>query len=115
MRDREKTSFSVEEMEEQVLLDKEWSRSRMRLHRDEMMILKRVFRAQEKALQKLREESEELYQQAIQVNYYYPNEFELVYNKAVCMANNVDSDQMLHSAASDLGLHCLRRPICPNT
>ena len=24
-----------------------------------------------------------------------------------CNANNVDPDQMLHSAASDLGLHCL--------
>ena len=27
----------------------------------------------------------------------------------------VDPDQMLHSAASDLGLHCLFRPVCPNT
>ena len=33
----------------------------------------------------------------------------------VCMANSVDPDQMLHSAASDLGLHCLQWPICPNT
>ena len=31
------------------------------------------------------------------------------------VANRVDPDQMLHSAASDLGLHCLLRPICPNT
>ena len=31
------------------------------------------------------------------------------------MANSVDPDLMLHSAASDLGLHCLQRPICPNT
>ena len=31
------------------------------------------------------------------------------------MANSVDPDQMLHSAASDLGLHCLQRPICPST
>ena len=27
-------------------------------------------------------------------------------------ANSVDSDQMSHSVASDLGLHCLLRPIC---
>ena len=33
---------------------------------------------------------------------------------AACMANSVDPDQT-HSAASDLGLHCLQRPICPNT
>ena len=31
------------------------------------------------------------------------------------MANSVDPDQMPHSVASDLGLHCLLRPVCPNT
>ena len=31
------------------------------------------------------------------------------------MTNSVDPDQMPHSAVSDLGLHCLQRPICPNT
>ena len=29
--------------------------------------------------------------------------------------NSVDPDQMPYSAASDLGLHCLQRPNCPNT
>ena len=38
-----------------------------------------------------------------------------VYNIAVCMANSVDPDQMLQNVASDLGLHCLQRPICVNT
>ena len=38
-----------------------------------------------------------------------------LYNIAGCMANSVDPDQMPRSAASDLGLHCLQRPICPNT
>ena len=33
----------------------------------------------------------------------------------VCMENSVDPDQMPHSEASDLGLHCLQRTICPNT
>ena len=32
----------------------------------------------------------------------------------VWVANNVESDQMLHSAASDLDLHCLLRTVCPN-
>ena len=32
-----------------------------------------------------------------------------------CVANSVDPDQMLHSAASDLGLHCLQRPVRLNT
>ena len=31
------------------------------------------------------------------------------------MANSVDPYQMLYSAASDPGLHCLQRPICLNT
>ena len=28
--------------------------------------------------------------------------------------NSVDPDQMPHFAASDLGIHCLLRPVCPN-
>ena len=31
------------------------------------------------------------------------------------MANSVDPDEMLHSAASHLDLHYLLRPVCPNT
>ena len=31
------------------------------------------------------------------------------------VANSVDSDQTPRSAASDLGLHCLLRPVFPNT
>ena len=30
------------------------------------------------------------------------------------MAKSVDPDKMLLFVASDLGLHCLQRPICPN-
>ena len=29
--------------------------------------------------------------------------------------NSVDPDQMPHSVASDLGLHCLLRSVCPTT
>ena len=35
-------------------------------------------------------------------------------NSAVQVTNSVDPDQMLQNAASDLGLHCLLRPVCPN-
>ena len=31
------------------------------------------------------------------------------------VANSVDPDEMLHSAASHLGLHFLLRPVCPDT
>ena len=37
-----------------------------------------------------------------------------VYKIAGCVANSVDRDQTSHSAASDLGLHCLLRPAWPN-
>ena len=30
------------------------------------------------------------------------------------MANSIDPDQTPQNAASDLGLHSLQRPICPN-
>ena len=53
----------------------------------------------------------------IQTKLFGPLDFELsrFLCIAVFMANSVDPDQMLHSAASDLGLHCLQRPNCPNT
>ena len=31
------------------------------------------------------------------------------------VANNVGPDQTPHSVSSDLGLHCLHRPVFPNT
>ena len=31
------------------------------------------------------------------------------------MANSIDPDQTPQNAASDQGLHCLLRPVCPNT
>ena len=31
------------------------------------------------------------------------------------MANSVDPDQMPYSVASDLGLHCLQRLVCPSS
>ena len=39
----------------------------------------------------------------------------LIYLKSpVWVANSVDPDQTPRSAASDLGLHCLLRPVRPN-
>ena len=34
---------------------------------------------------------------------------------AGCAANRIAPNQMTNSVASDLGLHCLHRPTCPNT
>ena len=30
------------------------------------------------------------------------------------MENSADPEQTLYSGMSDLGLHCLLRPVCPN-
>ena len=38
-----------------------------------------------------------------------------MYTVAERVANSVDSDQTPRSAASDLGLHSLSRPVCPAT
>ena len=67
IRDRDSPALSVEELETEILLDKEWTSQRIKLHMEELKTIKRLVRAQERALQKLREESEELYQQAIEV------------------------------------------------
>ena len=61
--------YTSEELESQVLLMKDWCRTKMADHWTELGALKRVQQAQEHALNMLREESEELYQQAIQVIY----------------------------------------------
>ena len=37
------------------------------------------------------------------------------WNTAGWVVNSVDPDQMPHYVASDLGLHCLLTPVCPNT
>ena len=70
MRTRKNPAFTEEQKEEAILLIKEWTRNRYEQHYQELIMMNRIFAAQEKALQKLREESEELYQQAIQVRPY---------------------------------------------
>ncbi|XP_045207565.2 39S ribosomal protein L40, mitochondrial-like [Mercenaria mercenaria] len=64
-RQREKMVYTSEELESQVLLEKDWSRYKMKQHQAEQSACARMRAAQEKALEKLKEESEELYQAAI--------------------------------------------------
>ena len=58
---------SFEESEGRALLLKQWSRYKLREHAHEMNAIHTAMLAQQVALQELRNESEELYQQAIQV------------------------------------------------
>ena len=64
---REKPALSFEESEDRALLVKAWSRYKMHQHLKETVAIQVAMNLQENALRQLREESEELYQQAIQV------------------------------------------------
>ena len=68
-RKREPTVLSFDESERRALLHKEWTRYKTTQHRNEMTAVARVCRSQQRALEELRKESEELYQSAIQVRY----------------------------------------------
>ncbi|XP_033216708.1 39S ribosomal protein L40, mitochondrial [Belonocnema kinseyi] len=52
--------------EQRILLQKEWSHYKLKQYRQDMLTLESIQNSQEKALKNLREESEELYQAAIQ-------------------------------------------------
>jgi len=66
-RKREPTVLSFEESERRALLHKAWTRYKTKQHHTEMMAVARVLWSQQRALEELRKESEELYQNAIQV------------------------------------------------
>jgi len=60
--------LSFEESERRALLLKDWTRYKTKQHRDEMTKVAQVRWSQQRALEELRKESEELYESAIQVN-----------------------------------------------
>lgn len=60
--------LSFEESERRATLHKDWSRYKRLQHTSEFSVIGRVQEAQKQALDELRKESEELYQQAVQVN-----------------------------------------------
>lgn len=64
-------AVSVEELEERILILKDWNRYKTNQHRETIKLIDRYMFCQQKALDELRVESEELYQAAIQVNYIF--------------------------------------------
>lgn len=68
IRQRSETNLTQEEDEKRALLMKQWSGYRLQQHRADIRMLDRIQYSQQRALDKLREESEELYQAAIQVS-----------------------------------------------
>lgn len=59
--------MSFEEKERRALLEKRWSNYKRRQHLADVQLLDRLVFAQQQALDELRNESEELYQEAMQV------------------------------------------------
>jgi large subunit ribosomal protein L40 len=53
--------------EERAILHKEWARYKNKQHVKDLQMIDRLIFAQQKALDELRQESEELYEAAIQV------------------------------------------------
>ncbi|XP_013791787.1 39S ribosomal protein L40, mitochondrial-like [Limulus polyphemus] len=68
LRKREGSHLTFEEIEEQYQLQKKWAHYRYHQHLAEMSMIERIISAQNRALVALREESEELYQEAIQID-----------------------------------------------
>ncbi|XP_063221806.1 large ribosomal subunit protein mL40 [Bacillus rossius redtenbacheri] len=60
--------LSDSELEERVLLEKEWCRYKLSQRLKDLQIIDRLLFSQQKALSELRRESEELYQAAIQID-----------------------------------------------
>ncbi|XP_034238812.1 39S ribosomal protein L40, mitochondrial [Thrips palmi] len=67
-RQRPETKLTPEEDERRALLMKQWSRHRALEHKADVRMIERIQYSQQLALDKLREESEELYQAAIKID-----------------------------------------------
>ncbi|XP_071095106.1 large ribosomal subunit protein mL40-like [Haliotis cracherodii] len=67
-RRREKTVMTFEDSECRALLTKDWTRYCMTRHQHELTAIRAAMKSQQRALDSLREESEELYQKAIQID-----------------------------------------------
>lgn len=64
---RKSAALSFEETERRATLEKKWANYRRIQHLNDLQLLDRLAFSQQQALDELRNESEELYQEAIQV------------------------------------------------
>ncbi|KAL6423105.1 hypothetical protein ACFW04_010536 [Cataglyphis niger] len=65
---RQRPPLSEEETESRILLQKEWTRYKTRQHLADVQAIDSILYSQQRALDELKAESEELYQEAIQVD-----------------------------------------------
>lgn len=64
---RHSSPLSTEEKESRILLQKKWNRYKSQQYLADVQTIDSIIQSQQKALDELRAESEELYQEAIQV------------------------------------------------
>jgi len=77
--------LSDEEIESRALLNKEWSRYKHQEYLKDVRAIDSIFYSQQKALDELKAESKELYQEAIQViNYIIQQIIKEFYNQNDC-------------------------------
>ncbi|KAK9752667.1 Mitochondrial ribosomal protein L28 [Popillia japonica] len=69
-RQRQVGTINVEELEKRVLLEKKWALYKKEQHLKDLKMLDRIAYSQQKALDELRNVSEELYQEAIQIDFH---------------------------------------------
>uniref|UniRef100_A0A1B6DHD1 Large ribosomal subunit protein mL40 n=1 Tax=Clastoptera arizonana TaxID=38151 RepID=A0A1B6DHD1_9HEMI len=67
-RSRKASVLTPEILDERVLLTKAWSRYKLKSHLADVQMIDRIMYSQQKALDELQKESEDLYQAAIQVD-----------------------------------------------
>ncbi|XP_044265787.1 39S ribosomal protein L40, mitochondrial [Tribolium madens] len=61
--------LSEDELEQRQVLEKQWATYKKKQHLADVQMLDRILFAQQKALDELRKESEELYQEAMQIDF----------------------------------------------
>lgn len=66
-RRRPSPSITDEILEKRILLEKQWAKYKNDQHLSDAKMLDRILQSHQRALQELRNESEELYQAAVQV------------------------------------------------
>ncbi|KAF2901764.1 hypothetical protein ILUMI_04422 [Ignelater luminosus] len=67
-RERSLPALSNEVMQQRITLEKQWAHYKHKEHLADLQMLDRIVYSQQKALDELRKESEELYQEAIQID-----------------------------------------------
>lgn len=70
-RARSLATLSNEVIQQRTTLEKQWSQYKHKEHLADIQMLDRIMYSQQKALDELRKESEELYQEAIQVRHFF--------------------------------------------